>query len=107
MKKHSAISQGAPGPNPHVVQAIFERVAEWKAEQEAKSKTEEVYQPIVDHYEAHRIAIENMTAAIRKGDSVETEKYFNEATYHEQMQREAGTKARQYFLSKAQHTVQS
>lgn len=83
-------------PNPAVVAAIGQRVEEWQ------SKTAEVYKPIVDHYEAHRVAIQNMTDAIRKGDAVATKQYFEEAEYHEQMQRKAGADARAYFLSKVQ-----
>ena len=66
------------------------------------TQTEEVYKPIVDHYEAHRVAIQKMTEAIRKGDAVSTQKYFDEAEYHELKQREAGADARAYFLSKVQ-----
>jgi hypothetical protein len=86
-------------PNPAVVAAIAKRVEEWQ-----RSKTEQVYQPIVDHYEAHRVAIQNMTKAIRAGDAEATKKYFDEAEYHEMMQRQAGIEARAYFLSKVQHT---
>lgn len=83
-------------PNSAVVAAIFKRVEEWQ------SKTQQVYQPIVDHGEAHRVAIENMTAAIRAGDAVATRQYFDEAEYHDLMQRKAGANARAYFLSKVQ-----
>ena len=84
-------------PNAAVVAAIGKRFAEWQ-----KSKTQEVYKPIVDHGEAHRIAIQKMMDAIRSGDPVATKQYFDEAEYHEQMQRQAGVKARQYFIGKAQ-----
>lgn len=89
----------AKQPNPLAVRAIFERYVEWQMEQ---STTEKVYQPIVDHGEAHRVAVEKMTAAIRAGDTQATQKYFDEAQYHEQMQRQAGVEARSYFLSKVQ-----
>lgn len=91
---------GAKGPNPLAVRAIFERAIEWKLEQ---STTADVYQPIVDHGEAHRVAIEKMTTAIRAGNAAETEKFFDEAQYHERMQREAGAQARAYFLGKVAH----
>jgi len=62
--------------------------------------TSQVYKPIVDHGEAHARAIANMTKAIARGDQVAMQKYFKEAQYHEQMQRNAGIQARRYFLSK-------
>jgi hypothetical protein len=93
-------SPGAAGPNPNVVRRIWDRVAEFQFEQQ--SKTAEVWQPIVDHGEAHRVAIENMTQAIRRGDMKATKAYFDEAEYHELTQREKGVEARQYFLSKVQ-----
>lgn len=64
------------------------------------TQTEEVYKPIVDHYEAHRVAIQKMTEAIRAGDVAAVKKYFDEAEYHELKQRAAGADARAYFLSK-------
>lgn len=86
-------------PNPQVVGKIWDRVTEWVEEQ---STTEKVYQPIVDHGEAHRVAIEKMTAAVAAQDAEAANRYFFEAQYHEQMQRLAGQKARAYFLSKVQ-----
>lgn len=88
---------GAKGPNPVVVGKIWDRVVEFQEEQ---SMTEKVYQPIVDHGEAHRVAIEKMTAAVAKQDAQAAQQYFFEAQYHEQMQRLAGQEARAYFLSK-------
>jgi len=96
------MKHGAAGPNPHAVNAIYDRVAEWQLEQKEMSTTEKVYKPIVDHYEAHRVAIANMVESIRCGDMQATKAYFDEAEYHEMMQRQAGKEARQYFLSKVQ-----
>ena len=67
------------------------------------SSTAKVYKGIVDYGEAHRKAIEAMTQAMARNDLEAMERYFNEAKYCEQMQREAGIKARKYFLGKAKH----
>jgi hypothetical protein len=66
------------------------------------TQTEEMYQPIYDHGKAHRVAMENLTKAMAQGDHEAMQKYFDEAKYHEQMQREAGIEARKYFLGKVQ-----
>ena len=89
-------------PNAAVVAAIGKRYAEWRMEQEPESVTDQVYRPIVDHGESYRVAIENMMAAIKADDGVSMKKYFDEAAYHEQMQRQAGVRARQYFIGKVQ-----
>lgn len=65
--------------------------------------TSQVYKPIVDHGAAHTIAIEKMKDAILHGDTEAMHKYFDEAVYHAQAQREAGVQARKYFLGKVKH----
>ena len=64
------------------------------------TNTEQVYKPINDHEQANAIAVENWKQAMHAGDLKAAQKYFDEASYHEQMVRESGIKARQYFLGK-------
>jgi len=64
--------------------------------------TTQVYRPIVEHGDAHLLAMANLVQAVARGDEVEMKKFFDQVIYFEQAQRQAGIEARQYFLSKVQ-----